>query len=72
MKTMDAKQILDDLSIPKDRGKVSLYLSRGLYAEFKSHCGDVPASRVMERLMVRFTEAYRPAKPYAPPGTAPR
>lgn len=38
----------------KDKGRVTLYLSKGLYKEFKKKCGKVPASLVLEELLKEF------------------
>ncbi len=53
---MDARKILEKLSLDEDREKISLYLSRNLYGKFKKACGKAPASRVMEELMKDFVE----------------
>ena len=55
---VDGKRILDKLREDKgDRTKVSLYLSKTLYADFKRSCKDIPASQVMEELMRTFIES---------------
>lgn len=56
---MNAKRILDKLTLEDDREKVSLYLSKSLYEKFKRVCGAAPASRVMEELMKDFIEDLR-------------
>lgn len=60
---IDGKEILERLAKAKkdDRKKVSLYLSEGLYEEFKKQCerGGVPASQAMEELMRVFCESLR-------------
>lgn len=38
----------------KDRGKVTLYLSKSLFSKFKTKCGDHSASVVLEELMKEF------------------
>jgi hypothetical protein len=38
----------------KDRGPVTLYLSKGLLKEFGSHCGKHSTSSVLEELMKEF------------------
>lgn len=40
-----------------DRTKISLYLSRDLYRDFRKACGEVPASQVMEELMRGFVKS---------------
>ena len=57
---VDGKQLLKKLKSDKsDRGKVNMYLSKGLYEDFKKCCGDVPASQVMEELMRQFIESVK-------------
>jgi hypothetical protein len=52
---INAKTILKRLEENQnDRGKVTLYLSKGLFKEFKSKCGDHSASVVLEELMKEF------------------
>lgn len=53
---MDAKAILGRLAASQrgDRTKVSLYLSKKLYDDFRRSCGDISASTVMEELMREF------------------
>lgn len=60
MKT-DGKSILQKLAANQktDREKVSLYLSKSLYEEFKKKCGEVPASQVMEELMRQFVDSLK-------------
>jgi hypothetical protein len=59
--TVDGKAILDRLAAAKknDRDKVTLYLSRSLYHSFKTICGDIPASVVIEELMKQFLASTR-------------
>ena len=56
---IDAKEIKAKLTLKDDREKVSLYLSKSLYAAFKKACEAAPASRVMEELMVEFIKSAR-------------
>ncbi len=56
---IDAKAIKAKLSLKDDRTKVSLYLSKELYLQFKKACGVAPASRVMEELMAEFIRSLR-------------
>ena len=58
---VNGNEILRRLSQGKkdDRTKVSLYLSKSLYEQFRKACGDVPASQVMEELMRLFNESVR-------------
>lgn len=49
-----AQKIVDELTLEEDREKVSLYLSKAIYARFKRACGKAPASRVMEKMMKDF------------------
>jgi hypothetical protein len=59
---IDGKQILKDLEKKGERAKVSFYLSKDLYDEFKEACGNVAASQVLQRLMEQFVESVRPNK----------
>jgi hypothetical protein len=57
---IDGKKILQKLSQEKsDRQKVTLYLSKGLFEEFKKGCGDIAASQVVEELMRQFNESVK-------------
>jgi hypothetical protein len=49
-----AQKIIERLTLEEDRSKVSLYLSKSVYEDFKKVCGSAPASRVMEELMKDF------------------
>lgn len=51
---IDGKQILKKLSVKSDRNRITLYLSKSLYEEFKDHCNDVTPSQVIEELMRQF------------------
>lgn len=53
---LNAHTIKEKLELEIDRGKVSLYLSKRIYRDFKRACGQAPASRVMEELMKKFIE----------------
>jgi len=56
-KSIDGQAILKALEgKKKDRGRVTLYLSKSLYQTFQKHCGDVAASEVVEELMRAFIE----------------
>lgn len=55
--TIDSKKILQNLSRKTDRERVSLYLSRSIYDEFKSNCGEISASQVIEELMKTFSDS---------------
>jgi hypothetical protein len=54
--TINGNEILEKLAAAKkeDRAKISLYLSKSLYKEFKDRCGDIPASVVLEQLIREF------------------
>jgi len=56
---INANHILFRLAAAKknDRDKVTLYLSKSLYTDFKSICGDLPASLVIEELLKEFLES---------------
>ena len=51
-----------------DKGKVSHYLSKNVYAEFKRKCGLVPASVVLEELMREFNATSPEPKAYTAGG----
>ena len=52
---IEGKKLLERLAKEQsDRTKVSLYLSKRLYDDFKKACGKVAASQVMEELMRQF------------------
>lgn len=57
-----AQKIIDKLALEEDREKVSLYLSKAIYARFKRACGKAPASRVMEELMKDFIQNIQQAR----------
>lgn len=59
MRYMDANKILAKLKGETDRARTSLYLSRSIMEEFKSHCGAISPSRVMEDLMSEFIESHK-------------
>lgn len=54
--TIDSKKILADVGYQTDRTKVSCYLSKSLYDDFKRSAGAIPASQVVQRLMKLFVE----------------
>lgn len=52
---IDAEKILKYLRGEENkRGPVSLYLDKGLYAQFKKACAEITASKVLEELMREF------------------
>lgn len=59
-----AKAILERLAASQkgDRTKVSLYLSKRLYDDFRKSCGDISASVVMEELMREFVASAKARK----------
>lgn len=55
---IDADQILANLQEEtSDKKPVSFYLSESMVEKFKSSCGDVPFSKVMEKLMEIFVQS---------------
>ena len=56
--TTQIDKILGDLKKESGakRARTSLYLSEDLYKEFRQVCGDVPPSKVIERLMKAVIE----------------
>lgn len=62
--TIDGNEILQRLAKAnkKDREQVTLYLSKSLYKEFKEHCGDIPASQVLEELLKAFIDSTKGVK----------
>lgn len=57
---IDAKDILKRLENNENRAKVSLYLDKKIYDQFKKACGkQASASRVMEELMREFLESLK-------------
>ena len=44
------------LESASDRNRVTLYLSKSVYREFRKCCGDVAVSRVIEKMLKAFTE----------------
>lgn len=55
--TKEAKSILQKHQTKDDRKKVSLYLSKKLYEQFKRSCKDASASAIMEELMTAYIQA---------------
>ena len=53
---INGKAILKRLEAKRvgDKGRVTLYLSKSLYRDFKKKCGDIPASIVLEELLKEF------------------
>jgi hypothetical protein len=62
--TIDGKKILEKLAAARkeERGRVTLYLSKAIYEEFRARCGDIPPSVVLEELLREFV-ASAPEKP---------
>jgi hypothetical protein len=60
---MDARKTIEKLKGEADRTRMSLYLSQSIFNEFKSSCGDVAPSRVIEELMKEFIESSRNGRP---------
>lgn len=56
---IDGKKLLADLEAARkeDRGRVTLYLSKSVYKTFRSKCGDIPASIVLEQLLREFNNS---------------
>ena len=55
---IDAKKMIKKIQgAETQRGRVSLYLNKALFEEFKASCDDVSASRVLEELMREFIES---------------
>lgn len=53
---LNGKQILEELEATQknDRGRVTLYLSKSVYKAFADSCGEIPVSKVLERLLKDF------------------
>ncbi len=51
---LDGREILKKLNVKSDRVRTTLYLSKAIYEEFKSHCAEVAPSQVVEELMKHF------------------
>lgn len=45
-----------------ERGRISLYIDKGLWQEFQGHCGESSASRVVEELMRDFLKSIKSNK----------
>jgi len=64
MKTapINAKDIIKRLTKKDIRERISLYLSKDLYADFRYACEkeEVKASQVMEELMKLFVDSLKP------------
>ena len=57
---VEGKKILQKLFKEKsDRQKVTVYLSRSVFDEFKKSCGDIAASQVIEELMRQFNDSVK-------------
>lgn len=56
--TVEINEILKDLRRDEcsKRQRTSLYLAEDLYKEFRLACGEVPPSKVIERLMRAVVE----------------
>ncbi len=57
--TVDAEDILKELSKKPDRKRRTFYVSESLYKDFHKECGDVTPSQVLEMLMKLFVESKR-------------
>ena len=55
---VDRDKILKRLEAKKgsEKGPVTLYLTKAVYAQFKQTCGKVPPSSVVEEMMLDFIE----------------
>ena len=52
------KKILAELKGDKmDREKITLYMSKSVYKNFRTACGDVPVSKVLEAIMKAFLKS---------------
>ena len=60
---MDAKKTIEKLKGEADRARMSLYLSQTIFNEFKTLCGEISPSRVMEELMKEFIKDSLKQKP---------
>lgn len=58
---IDGKQLLERLAAAEksDRGRITLYLSKTLYEDFKKGCGKVPVSVVIEEMMREFLKSLK-------------
>jgi hypothetical protein len=54
---VDSSKILEKLATEEDRERVSLYLSKHVYEDFKKACQNAPVSRVVEELMKEFIKS---------------
>lgn len=57
---LDGKEILERVAkVKNDRGRVTLYLSKGLYKQFQEKCdeADASASLVLEELIKAFVQS---------------
>ncbi len=59
---IDGKQILRSLRVKSDNSKISFYLSKNLYNSFKNACGEVPANKVLQKLMEEFITSIKGPK----------
>ncbi len=57
--TIDAEEIINELSKKPDRKQTSLYISQSIYKDFQKDCGDTSPSQVVEMLMRLFSESRR-------------
>jgi hypothetical protein len=60
---MDARKTIEKLKGEADRTRMSLYLSQSIFNEFKTACGEVAPSRVIEELMKEFVESAKSDRP---------
>jgi hypothetical protein len=51
---VNAKEMLERLQRPKDRGPKSVYVSDKVWRDFEKACGKIPVSNVVEDLMRQF------------------
>ena len=60
---IDAKKLLTELKSERggNRGSVTMYMDKDLFARFKAACGDVPPSKVVEEFIRQFL-ASKPKK----------
>lgn len=60
---IDAKKTIERLKGESDKERYSVYFSRFIFEEFKKHCGEISASKVLEELMKEFIESSKSSKP---------
>lgn len=52
----DSNNILQKLS-RDEKARISLYVSKAIYKKFQAKCKGVPASQVVEALMLQFIDS---------------